>query len=287
MAEGHEPVVVADEFPLAFLRLEFPLLRFIEFPSYSVYYAPGKSQVSAMLFNFPNIIRGINVEHFWLKSLLQSEHFDQVISDNRFGMWNKGIHSIYMTHQLMVKMPINLKFLEPLVHLIHKGFINCYDECWIPDREENSGLSGDLAHKYPLPRSAKFIGTLSRFRGMENTQLNVDYDVVAVISGVEPQRTIFEDNLILKYKNSVEKTLIVRGQPQATKKESKIGNISLVSHLPDSELAAVLLGAKKIICRSGYSTIMDLDALKCLQKAELIPTPGQTEQEYLKIVHSS
>src|SRR5665811_920349 len=117
-------------------------------------------------------------------------------------------------------------------------------------------------------------------------RLNVDYDVVAVISGVEPQRTIFEDNLILKYKNSVEKTLIVRGQPQATKKESKIGNISLVSHLPDSELAAVLLGAKKIICRSGYSTIMDLDALKCLQKAELIPTPGQTEQEYLKIVHS-
>jgi len=280
-AEGHELVVVSDGFALAFLQQEFPSLRFIEFPSYSVYYAAGKSQVGAMIFNFPNIMSGIIREHFWLRDLLQSEHFDQVISDNRFGMWNKRVHSIYMMHQLMVKMPENLKFLEPIVHHIHKAFINRYDECWIPDREENGGLSGDLAHKYPLPRSAKFIGTLSRFQGMGNTIPNSDYEVVAVISGVEPQRTIFEDNLILKYKNSVEKTLIVRGQPQATKKESKIGNISLVSHLPDSELAAVLLGTKKIICRSGYSTIMDLDALKCLHKAELIPTPGQTEQEYL------
>lgn len=286
ISEGHEPVVVADGFPLEFLRQEFPSLRFIEFPSYSVYYAAGKSQVGAMLFNFPNIISGIIREHFWLRNLLQSEYFDQVISDNRFGMWNKHVHSVYMTHQLMVKMPINLKFLEPLVHRIHKAFINRYDECWIPDREENGGLSGDLAHKYPLPGNAKFIGTLSRFQGMENMQPNTDYDVVAVISGVEPQRTIFEESLIQQYKIRSEKMLIVCGQPQSGKIEKQIGNITLVSHLSDSELTAVLFGTKKIICRSGYSSIMDLDALKCLHKAEFTPTPGQTEQEYLFSVHS-
>ena len=285
MAEGHELVVVSDGFPLQFLRQEFPTLRFIELPSYSVYYAVGKSQVGAMIFNFPNIIRGIINEHIWLRNLLLSEHFDQVISDNRFGMWNKHINSIYMTHQLMIKMPGNLKFLEPLIHLIHKGFINRYDECWIPDTEENGGLSGDLAHKYSLPKNAKFIGMLSRFRGMENTQQNTNYDVVAVISGVEPQRSIFEDNLIQEYRNRPEKTLIVCGQPQKTKNEKRIGNISLVSHLPDVDMVAVLLGAKKIICRSGYSSIMDLNALKCMQKVELIPTPGQTEQEYLKSIH--
>ena len=280
-AEGLEPVVVADGFPLAFLQQEFPSLRFIEFPSYSVYYAAGKSQVGAMIFNFPNIISGIIREHFWLSELLRTEHFDQVISDNRFGMWNKRVHSTYITHQLMVIMPKNLKFLELLVHHIHKAFINRYDECWIPDREENGGLSGDLAHKYPLPRSAKFIGTLSRFQGMGNTIPNSDYEVVAVISGVEPQRNIFEKSLIEKYCNSAKKTLLVCGQPQTEKKENKIGNLTVVSHLSDLELAAVLLGTNKIICRSGYSTIMDLDALKCLSKAELIPTPGQTEQEYL------
>ena len=186
----------------------------------------------------------------------------------------------------MIKMPHGLKILEPLVHRIHKAFINRYDECWIPDTEEDGGLSGDLAHQYPLPDNATFIGVLSRFQSQENIQPNCEFDVVTVISGVEPQRTIFEEALILKYKNSAEKMLIVCGQPQTVKNERKVGNITLVAHLSDAEMAAVLLGAKKIICRSGYSSIMDLEALKCLHKAELIPTPGQTEQEYLYSIHN-
>ena len=286
VSDGHELVVVADGFPLEFLQQEFPSLRFIEFPSYAIYYATGKSQVGAMLFNMPGIIAGIIREHFWLRDLLQSEHFDQVISDNRFGMWSRRVHSIYMTHQLMVKMPQGLKFLEPMVHGIHKVFINRYDECWIPDREENGGLSRDLSHKYSLPHNAKFIGTLSRFQDMEDTQPNSDYDVVAIVSGVEPQRTMFENDLVLRFKDRPEKTLIVCGQPKAERIERQIGNVTLVLHLSDLQMAAALLGAKKIICRSGYSSIMDLDVLKCLHKAELIPTPGQTEQEYLKALHS-
>ena len=285
MAEGHEPVLVADGYPRQFLRQEFPTLRFIELPSYSVYYASGSSQVGAMLFNFPSIVRGIINEHRWLRNLVQTEHFDQIISDNRFGMWNKHVHSIYITHQLMIKMPHGLKFMEPLVHFIHKAFINRYDECWIPDTKENGGLSCDLAHEYPLPRNAKFIGTLSRFQGMETTIPTTNYDVVAVVSGIEPQRTLFEKSLILKYRNRTEKVLIVGGQPQQTETKKQNGNITFVSHLPTHELAAVFLGAKKIISRSGYSTIMDLDALKCMHKAEFIPTPGQTEQEYLFSIH--
>ncbi len=281
LAEGHEPVLVADGYPLIFLQQAFPRLRFIEFSSYKIQYSSGKSQLGAMLFNFPAIVLGIVREHLWLRELLRFEHFEQVISDNRFGMWNRRVHSIYITHQLMVKMPENLKFIEPLIHFIHKVIIGRYNECWIPDRAENAGLSGDLAHKYPLPHNAKFIGTLSRFQGMENIESNKDFEVVAVISGVEPQRTIIENNLLLKYNNRPEKILIVQGQPQIEKKTKLIGNIRLVSHLSDKELVAFLLGATKIICRSGYSSIMDLDVLGCLHKAELIPTPGQTEQEYL------
>jgi len=287
MADGHELVLVSDGFPLQFLRQEFPTLRFIEFSSYSIKYSKSNSQIGAMMGSFPTIFKGIRNEHRWLNTLLETEHFDQIISDNRFGMWNKNAHSVYMTHQIMVKMPRNLKFLEPLVHQIHKLFINRYNECWIPDRKENGGLSGDLSHKYSLPRNASFIGTLSRFQGMENNQPKIGFDVVAVVSGVEPQRTIFEDNLILKYKNAPEKILIVQGQPQADNKETKNGNVTLVSHLSNQELAAYLIGAKKIICRSGYSSIMDLDTLKCLHKAELIPIPGQTEQEYLFTVNSN
>jgi len=285
MNDGHEPVLVSDGYPLVFLKQEFPTLRTIEYPSYSIYYAAGKSQVGAMLFNFPNIITGIINEHIWLKNLLKKEHFDKVISDNRFGMWSKSVHSVYITHQLMVKMPRGLKFLEPLVHAIHKGFINRYVECWIPDTKESPGLSGDLSHEYPLPQNASFIGPLSRFRGMEQIEPAVGYEVVAVVSGVEPQRTIFEKSLIERFRYAAHKTLLVAGKPQIEKKEQQIGNITLVSHLADAELASALLGAGKIISRSGYSTIMDLAALNCLHKAELIPTPGQTEQEYLKLVN--
>ena len=284
LADGHEPVIVSDGFPLEFLKQEFPPLRFIEFPSYSVYYSKGKSQVGAMLVNIPRIIAGILREHLWLRKLLRTEHFDQVISDNRFGMWHEKVHSIYMTHQIMVKTPDLLKLFEPIIWLIHRLIIERFDECWIPDREENS-LSGDLSHKYPLPKNAKFIGLLSRFQGLENIEPNTDFDVVAVISGVEPQRTLFEKKIIEKYKDQPYQTILVSGQPHKLKIGKNIKNISLVSHLSDEEIAALFLGAKKIIARSGYSTIMDLVTLNCLEKAELIPTPGQTEQEYLKILH--
>jgi len=212
---------------------------------------------------------------------LKAEHFDMIISDNRFGLWNKNVHSVYITHQLMIKMPQGLKFLEPIVWRFHRFFILKYDECWIPDYEGEKNLSGDLAHKYPLPKNAKFIGSLSRFSLLKNIVPKNEYQTVAVLSGVEPQRSIFEKELIKRLENCAEKTLIVQGKPQKEKQIQTIQNLTIVSHLETSELASVLLGAKQIISRSGYSTIMDLDALNCLHKAELIPTPGQTEQEYL------
>lgn len=286
ITDGHEPVLVSDGYPLQFLRQEFPTLRYIELTSYSIHYSSGKSQIIAMARSLPSIIGGIVREHLWLEKLLKTEHFDQIISDNRFGMWNKHIHCIYITHQLMVKMPRGLKVFEPIVWLIHRMFINRYNSCWIPDTEENGGFSGDLSHKYPLPKNAKFIGALSRFQSIEKKQANTDYEVVAVLSGVEPQRSIFEKYLIEKYQKKEYLTLIIKGQPQDRQENSSIGNITLVSHLSDIEFARVLIGAKHIVARTGYSTIMDLSTLNCLQKAELIPTPGQTEQEYLKTFHS-
>ena len=284
--EGHEVVLVSDGFPLQSLRMHFPDLRVINFPSYSIKYSSGISQIFAMIWNLPRIIYGIYNEHQWLKRLLKEEHFDQVISDNRFGMWAKGTHSIYMTHQLMIKMPKGMKFLEPLVRLIHRSFINKYDECWIPDNEGPDNLSGDLSHKYPLPKNAKFIGILSRFDILDSDEIDITYDTVAILSGVEPQRSLFEHELIKQFQRSGQKALIVCGQPSSDERTYHVGDVTLISHLCDHDLAATLRGATKIISRSGYSTIMDLKTLGCFDKAELIPTPGQTEQEYLSKIHS-
>ena len=279
--EGNEITMVADGFPLEFLRHEFPELAFIEYASYPIRYSEGKSQIGAMIRRFPKIILKIISEHRWLKKRLKTEHFDKIISDNRFGLWNKNAHSVYITHQLMIKTPKGLKFLEPIVWRFHRFFILKYDECWIPDYEGEKNLSGDLAHKYPLPKNAKFIGSLSRFSLLKNIAPNTEFQIVAVLSGVEPQRSIFEKELIKCFENCIKKTLIVQGKPQAEKQIRTIQNLTIVSHLETSELASVLLGAEQIISRSGYSTIMDLDTLNCLHKAEFIPTPGQTEQEYL------
>ena len=283
--EGNDIVIASDGYPLALLQQEFPSLSTVEIPSYHIRYSSGKSQTFAMLRNMPRIVGGVVREHRWLKQYLKTSDIDMVISDNRFGLWSKQAKSVYITHQLMIKMPRGLKWLEPIAWRFHRMFISRYSACWIPDTSGDDNLSGDLAHKYPLPKNAKFIGILSRFQGLENIAPNPDFTTICVLSGVEPQRSIFEEDLIERFRDSPAPTLIVRGQPQAEKQTSQIDSVTLISHLSTEEMAAYFRGAAKIISRSGYSTIMDLVMLNCLSKAELIPTPGQTEQEYLSEYH--
>ncbi len=281
LSEGHEVQIAADGYPLEFLKQAFPALKTIEFPSYQVKYSKRKTQILAMLQNMPFIMYGVKKEHEKLKQILAKEHFDLIISDNRFGLHNKNVRTIYITHQIMIKMPNGLKFLEPLVAKIHKNYIEKFDECWIPDIAENGGYAGDLSHKYKLPRNAKYIGLLSRFANIEVEKIESPFKYVAVLSGLEPHRTLLEHKLIEQFRKSEHQTLIIYGQPRPEKRVYSIGNVTLMSHLPHATLGAYLQSAEKIICRSGYSTIMDLIELNCIQKAEFIPTPGQTEQEYL------
>lgn len=283
--QGHEVVIATDGFPLQLLRTEFPELRFIHFPSYSIRYSKKSSQVWAMTKSIPVIVSGILKEHFFLKKILCNENFDRVISDNRFGLWNRKTRTTYITHQLMVKMPRMLAFVEPLIWALHRCFIYKYDECLIPDNEGVENLSGDLSHHYPLPRNARFIGILSRFDQYKNAEPDNKYAAVAIISGVEPQRTLFEEMVVKQFANSEKPTLIVMGKPATENSTRTEGNITFVSHIATYELAKILKGTEKIICRSGYSTIMDLATLRCMHKAQFVPTPGQTEQEYLAKYH--
>ncbi|HHT22861.1 MAG TPA: glycosyltransferase [Bacteroidales bacterium] len=281
VSEGHEVVIVGDGYPLSFLQKQFPQLRSIEVPSYPITYSKGNSQIWKFLGLIPKILIGIKKEHRWLDELLDKEHFDQVISDNRFGLWNKKTHSIYITHQVMIKMPKGLKWLEPIVYKLHRHYIDQYNTCWIPDREADGGLSGDLSHKYPVPPNAKFIGTLSRFDKFTEIEPNTEYQTIVILSGVEPQRSIFEKRMVDKFKDTTHKTLILQGKPAEDVRIEKIRQIDLISHLNDEKFVAILKGCKEIICRAGYSTVMDLDTLQVLNKARFYPTPGQTEQEYL------
>lgn len=296
LAEGHEVVIAAEGYPLAFLRREFSHLEYVEFEGLRVKYAGGESQVGAMLRQLPGFLRGIWREHKALEKIVRLYDIQVVISDNRFGLWCRDVYSVYMTHQLMVKMPRGLEWLESVVWRFHRWFVKHYDECWVPDIEGDDNLSGDLSHKYPLCRNTKFIGVLSRFSServewddvrvdAESLDLKKEYDVVVVISGPEPHRTNLEREMTGRGLQGGEgQMLIVQGLPaDDLRLATHVDFVDYIPHLPTRLLQWYMQEAKEIVCRSGYSSIMDLYMIG--RKAHLIPTPGQTEQIYLAEIH--
>lgn len=278
--EGHEVVLGGDGDSLTLLRKHFPHLRYTYLAPLNLRYSKSNRQVFAMLCAFPKIILWAFKDHALLRTVLREESFDQIVSDNRFGLYNKEVKCIYMTHQLHIMLPRGWHWAEGIAQKLHKCIWQRYDEVWIPDYEESEkSLSGELGHIKNKPNSIRYIGPLSRFNGSYSP--NSDYNVVAVLSGLEPHRSILEKHIVSLYSGQKEQVLIVQGLMGRPKTTIKRGNITIVPYMEDEKLAATLLGAEHIIARSGYSTIMDFHALGVLDKAELIPTPGQPEQEYL------
>jgi UDP-N-acetylglucosamine:LPS N-acetylglucosamine transferase len=103
--------------------------------------------------------------------------------------------------------------------------------------------------------------------------------LLILLSGPEPQRTRLEKILLEQVHSLPCSVVILQGLPQ--KQEiRKIGPLhTMVSHLPSTVMKQLMANASFIICRAGYTSIMDLAVMR--KKAMIIPTPGQTEQEYL------
>lgn len=287
VARKHDVTIAGDGMSLRYLRMYFPELPYKEAPQLHLQYSKGNSQIGSMFRQLPTLFRFIRKDHKWIKEVVMHHHFDLVISDNRFGLYTSLTRTAYITHQVMVKMPKGLTFAEKWAYRFHRIFIDQYNYCLIPDYPNSPNLSGDLSHKYPLPHNARFIGPLSRFMHMPSIQPNCTYDVVAIISGLEPHRTLLEQQVLQTYAHKKEKVLVLEGRIGEQPHPTISDNIHIVSHMEDHELLPYLVGCKKIICRSGYSSIMDLDALHLLHKATLIATPGQTEQEYLAQLHQT
>ena len=269
---------------MEFLKAYFTELEFIRQPGFRVSYPEGKNMALKMAWQSPAILLGIYKEHKRLKKIIRNYKIDAVISDNRFGMWSKKVFSVYITHQLMIKAPASMKWAEPLLHKAHQWIIHHYDECWVPDIPGEKNLSGDLGHKYALHSNAHFIGILSRFN-IENDKAGQEVkekapELLFLLSGPEPQRSIFEDTILNQLKaNAQPNVVILRGLPGNPEQSSPLPGVISYNHLPDEEISRLIRSAGTIICRPGYSTLMDLVTLG--RSAILVPTPGQTEQEYL------
>lgn len=278
---GYEVILASNGNAKKFFNDYFPELLILDKPAYNIIYPVNQSMTVTIFRQLPSIFKTIINEHLWLKKIIREHNIDEVVSDNCYGLWNKKIHSVFITHQLFVKCPERLKFLEPLIHFMILYFIKKYDECHIPDLSGKFNFSGALSHQKKIPANTRFIGILSRFSENKSQLKAENYEVTFLLSGPEPQRTFFEKKCLTLLQGQLKKCCIIRGLPGSKEKMNDSETIVWHNHLSDNELKAVLHYSKKVVCRPGYSTIMDLAELNI--KALLVPTPGQTEQEYLAL----
>lgn len=259
-----------------YLKSEYPELNIVQFPGLKIKYSNRKSQVIKIFFSIPKIIYWAIQEHYKLRQIIEKEYIDIVISDNRFGLWNRKTYNIFITHQLKVKFPGWLSRLEFIYKTMLKFILKRYNECWVPDYRDDQNLSGELSHFNHHFKNIYYIGLLSGFRIDEVVETKCDIDVLFLLSGPEPQRSIFEKIIHNQTKDAELNMVIVRGTLLENKNNFSFASCNLLN---TEQLLGIIKRSKLIICRSGYSSIMDLVTLN--KQAILVPTPGQTEQEYL------
>lgn len=279
--QGHNVIVAAEGASAQLLKENFPDILIVSLSGYSIQYAKTKGGfIFKILKQLPKIARKIREEHQWLQRIVEKHKIDHVISDNRYGLFNNKVKNAILTHQVQVLSGWG-KLADAALRFCHRKMLERFDECWIVDDARPPGLSGILAHPVLLPKNAKYIGWLSQFQNSEllnNTPAKGHFMVL--LSGPEPMRTQLEE--LLWYQCTALTAYhfcFVAGKPGIPPPKNIPAHILWHSHLSAKVLAKEILRTQGIICRGGYTTIMDLQILQ--RPALLIPTPGQTEQEYL------
>lgn len=270
---GFFPILASDGVALKILQKEFPHLLTLELPSYKIEYAKkGENFKWKLIKNSPKMIEAIFQEKKIVKQWIIDFKLQGIISDNRLGVFSKKIPSVFITHQLNVLSGKTTWISSKL----HQHFIKKFTECWIPDFEEKPNLTGKLGHLKNTALNLNYIGPLSR---LEKLELPNRYDLMVILSGPEPQRTMLEERLENEIKLFDGNIVFIRGVIENKQKSQQLENITYYNFMTSDELEKTFNESQIILCRSGYTTIMDLAKLQ--KKAFFIPTPGQFEQEYL------
>lgn len=277
--KGANVIIGADNGPLEFLRQRFGNCDFVKFSGFVPKYPRGNAMALKMALQFPEMKRQAKKSNEFLQKIIREKKIDIVISDNRYELYSSKVYSVLVTHQVNIHTVGLQKLFAPFIKAQLNNYIKKYDELWIPDFEKPPWLSGSLSHNTRIPiDNYAFIGPLSRFKERETAKSQKKYDVMAILSGPEPQRSIFEKIIERQFLETNLKVIFLLGKPGNQNSET-LDNIEKISHLSDAEFAQTLMSSDLIISRPGYSTIMDLAVFG--KNAVFVPTPGQTEQEYL------
>jgi UDP:flavonoid glycosyltransferase YjiC (YdhE family) len=285
MQDGQRVIIAGSGRSARLLKHTFPGLLFLQLPAPAIRFATGRFSWAGLIMRFPALIWSVIQEHRRISTIVDEYRVDIVVSDNRYGLYCRHAYCVFVTHQLSPVLPGMLRFLEFPVYRLISHFISCFTECWIPDVEDTDhNISGKLSHRYNKPPNAEFIGTLSRFcdcdtdHGGESVNR---FDLAVILSGPEPQISTFENKVIGQVQPMPITVIILKGLRDNIPIQSSASNtnITLVFHLETQAFSQVIRQAGQVLCRSGYSGIMDMVALGV--PAILVPTPGQSEQEYL------
>lgn len=275
LARENKVTIASDGIALEWLKEEFAAqCEYLSLPGYNVHYK-HKNFGLGILLQYPKISNAIKEEQSTIQQFLQTKNVDLIISDNRYGVYAEEIPSILLTHQLQLASSNAIQkiaFKKQIDSWLHN-----FQEIWIPDYEEHK-LTGILSETKSKLKTI-FIGPLSR---LIKSKEEKTIDILIILSGPEPKRTELEKELFELLKGSQKNITILRGTDQNST-ISYPQNFT-VFHLANSKETQHLFNTSNwIISRAGYSTLMDLDATG--NKAILIPTPGQSEQEYLAKHH--
>ncbi len=270
---GFTPIIASDGIALLLLQKEFPHLESLELPSYKIEYAKdGKDFKWKLIKNIPKIILAIFKEKKFIKELVNKYDLKGIVSDNRLGVYSNKVPSVFITHQLNV-LTGNTTWISSK---LHQHFIKKFTECWVPDFQESPNLTGKLAHLRNSSLHLKYLGSLSR---LEKKELVYKYELMVILSGPEPQRTLLEEKIIHELQNYNGKVIFIKGKVENNQKKDVEKNTTYYNFMTSKEIENAYNESEIVLCRSGYTTIMDLAKLE--KKAFFIPTPGQFEQEYL------
>jgi len=279
MEQGCMVTIAASGATALLLKENFPGIPQLQLPGYGITYSrSGRSFAPKIIAQIPKILRAIRRERQWLREMQAVHRFDLVVSDNRYGLKIDGLPSVIMTHQLQIMTGFG-PTADYLMRKMHYSLLEKFDACWVVDEPENSGLAGALSHPRKLPANPQYMGLLSQLVPDGKLPLQTG-PLLVLLSGPEPMRGILENKILGQIRGLEDHRFhIVAGNPSGAVPAHLPSHVTYATHANARELATALATTPLVICRSGYSTLMDLAMLG--KKALLIPTPGQSEQEYL------
>ncbi|MFK5857551.1 MAG: glycosyltransferase [Bacteroidota bacterium] len=276
--KGANVIMAADNYPLEFLRQRFPNNTTIKLKGFSPKYPIDGNMAMEMIKSFPKMISEGKRANAELQKIITQHNISAVISDNRYELSTTKVPSVFITHQLNIQTSGWQAIGKPVINQMINHYLNKFSEIWIPDVIGNFRLSGSLSATSKFKDKLFNIGLLSRFKQTNNNGKYDGVDLLIILSGPEPQRTILEELLLSQALKTDLTTIMLLAKP-GENINKQVKNVKLLSHLPDEEFASLIQSAKIVVSRPGYSTLMDLAVFN--KNAIFIPTPGQTEQEYL------